>query len=83
MDAQRADVQIVFKKPEPSMIEPAELGQMEATVAKLSEVVNWFKGYKVDSIELDIEASGKIGSIPSLFLSAEGKGGMKVILKPK
>jgi hypothetical protein len=79
----KEEIQLVFKKPEDSMIHPAGLGSIEsATVAKLSELLGWFKDYKVDSIELSIEASGKSGSIVNLFVSAEGKGGMKVTLKP-
>ena len=77
-------VQLVFAKPEPGMIEPAGIGAVQtATVAKLDEMLGWFKGYRVDSIELSIEASAKSGEITRLFVSAEGKGGMKVTLKPK
>jgi hypothetical protein len=77
-------VQLVFQKPKPQMIETAGLsGPVEAAVVGLSELLSWFKSYKVDSIELSIEASGKTGGILKLFVSAEGKGGMKVILKPK
>ena len=80
----KKEVQLVFAKPEPRMIEPAGMGPVQtATVAKLDEILSWFKGYRVDSIELSIEASAKSGDITSLFVSAEGKGGMKVTLKPK
>ena len=79
----KKEVQLVFRQPEPSMIAPAGSGAIEATVVKLNELLTWFKAYKVDSIELSIEASGKTGDIVSLFVSAEGKGGMKVTLKPK
>ncbi len=80
----KEEVQLVFAKPEPRMIEPAGMGPVQtATVAKLDEILSWFKGYRVDSIELSIEASAKSGDITRLFVSAEGKGGMKVTLKPK
>jgi hypothetical protein len=80
----RKEVQLVFAKPEPRMIEPTGMGAIQtATIAKLDEVLSWFKDYRVDSIELSIEASAKSGDITSLFVSAEGKGGMKVTLKPK
>jgi len=80
----KEEVRLIFRKPEPAMVEPAGLGAIEAAaVAKLNEVLSWFNGYKVDSIELSIEASAKAGNIINLFVSAEGKGGMKVTLKPK
>jgi hypothetical protein len=66
------------------MIETASLPKsVEAAAFGLNELLNWFKSYKVDSIELSIEGSVKSGNIINLFVSAEGKGGMKVILKPK
>lgn len=77
------EVTLVFRKPEPSIIQPAGLGDVgEVTVAKLSDLLKWFKGYHVDSIELSIEASAKSEGIVKLFVSAEGKGGMKITLKP-
>lgn len=81
--SEEEEVRLIFKKPVAKMIQPAGLGEIkEATVAKLTDVLRWFKGYKVDSIELWIEASGKTENIVNLFVSAEGKGGMKVTLKP-
>ena len=80
----KKEVQLVFAKPESRMIQPEGMGPVQAaTIAKLDEVLSWFKGYTVDSIEFSIEASAKSGDITSLFVSAEGKGGMKVTLKPK
>jgi len=82
--SKKEEVQLIFARPDARMIEPAGIGPVQsATVAKLDEVLSWFKGYKVDSIQLSIEASAKAGGIVSLFVSAEGKGGMKVTLKPK
>jgi len=82
--SKKEEVQLVFSRPEPRMIEPAGIGPVQAaTVAKLDQVLSWFKGYEVDSIELSIEASAKSGDITSLFVSAQGKRGMKVTLKPK
>jgi len=49
----------------------------------LEEISNWFKSFKVDSIELSIEGSIKSGPLTNLIVSAEGKGGMKITLKPK
>lgn len=51
-------------------------------VTKVSDLKEWFKGYKVDSIELNIEGAVRDGNITKLFVSFEGKGGCKIILKP-
>jgi hypothetical protein len=51
-------------------------------IAKVEDLKNWFKGYKVEVIELYIEGAVKEGNITKLFVSFEGKGGCKVILKP-
>ena len=75
---------LVFGKPSPKMIETAGLPKsIEAMAIGLDELISWFQSYKVDSIELSIEGSVKSGGITNLFISAEGKGGMKVILKPR
>jgi hypothetical protein len=50
--------------------------------AKLDDITRWFKKYRVDSIEFYIEGGAKTGKITELFVSAEGKGGCKVVLKP-
>jgi hypothetical protein len=77
-------VKLVFGKLEPKMIETASLPKpVEAAAVELDKLLSWFKSYKVDSIELSIEGSVKSGNIINLFVSAEGKGGMKIILKPK
>jgi hypothetical protein len=51
-------------------------------VTKVSDLKKWFKGYKVESIELNIEGAIKDGNITKLFVSFEGRGGCKIILKP-
>ncbi len=77
-------VMLLFGKVEPKMIEAAGLSKpVQAAAVELDELLNWFKSYKVDSIELSIEGSVKTGVITNLIVSAEGKGGMKVVLKPK
>ncbi|MCP8312323.1 MAG: hypothetical protein L6N95_01220 [Candidatus Methylarchaceae archaeon HK01B] len=50
--------------------------------AKVSDIIKWFKGFKVESVELWIEGGIKEGGITKLFISFEGKGGCKVTLKP-
>jgi hypothetical protein len=52
-------------------------------VAKVGDLKKWFSGYKVDTIELNIEGAVKDGNITKLFVSFEGKGGLKIILKPE
>src|SRR5207249_9487552 len=48
----------------------------------LSEILQWFKGLNVDSIELWIEGASKKGNHTELFLSLEGRTGAKITLKP-
>ena len=52
-------------------------------VTKVGDLKKWFKGYKVESIELNIEGAIKDGNITKLFLSFEGRGRCKIILKPE
>jgi len=52
-------------------------------VTKVGDLKKWFKGYKVESIELNIEGAVKDGNITKLFVSFEGRGGCKIILKPE
>jgi len=52
-------------------------------VTKVGDLKKWFKGYKVESIELNIEGAVKDGNITKLFVSFEGKGGCKIVLKPE
>lgn len=52
-------------------------------VTKVSDLKKWFKGYKVETIELNIEGAIKDGNITKLFVSFEGKGGCKITLKPE
>ena len=47
------------------------------------DLKKWFKGYRVESIELNIEGAIKDGNITKLFVSFEGKDGCKIILKPE
>jgi len=55
---------------------------VQTAVVELDELLGWFKSYKVDSIELSIEGSITSGKITNLIVSAGGKGGMKIVLKP-
>jgi hypothetical protein len=46
-------------------------------------IMDWFKQYQVDTIELWIGGAIETKGITSLFISAKGEGGVKVVLKPK
>lgn len=52
-------------------------------VFNVEDILNWFKKLEVKEIELWIETSVKSGNVVNLFVSAEGKGGVKVTLVPK
>ena len=81
---EKEEVSLVFRKAgEPKMMEVAGLPKPEEVAIKLEELLKWFKSYRVDSIELSVEGTIKSGTAISLLISAEGKGGMKVVLKPK
>ncbi len=56
--------------------------QSQKFIAKVEDIVKWFKKCTVDSIELYIEGAATSGKIAQLFVSFEGKGGCKVVLKP-
>ena len=81
-------VQLVFRKPEPSLM--PMLGETKGAIdlekfvtVELDQLLNWFKSYKLDSIELSISTAIKTGNIISMIVSAEGTGGVKVVFKPK
>jgi hypothetical protein len=80
------EVELVFL-PSPRMNEELQqVGLAEETqkfIAKIEDIVKWFKKFKIDSIELTIEGVAKSGNITQIFVSFEGKGGCKVILKPE
>lgn len=62
-----------------------EQGENAYIRTKLEAFVRRFekKDYRVDQIELWIDAKAKSGDVTKLFISLEGSGGCKVILKPK
>jgi hypothetical protein len=77
------EVKLVFSRRNTKLVEMSGFKSVEPFAIQLNELMDWFKEYTVDSIELSIEASVKSGGVVNLFVSAEGKGGMKVTLKPK
>jgi hypothetical protein len=81
------DIELVFTHSQQVKdgIQEAGFGgdQVEKFVAKLDNLLNWFKQYEVDSIELSIEGGVTSGPVLQLFVSAEGKAGCTITLKPK
>ncbi|WP_415310103.1 hypothetical protein [Candidatus Nitrosocosmicus sp. FF01] len=56
---------------------------MGELVANLSDLKEWFEGFKIDSIELYVEGVITTGVITKLLVSFEGKGGCKITIKPE
>ena len=50
---------------------------------RLDKLVEKFKGYKIDSIELTINGVAKSSGITSLIVSFIESGGCKIMLTPK
>jgi hypothetical protein len=59
------------------------LGEGKNRTFDINEISNWFEDFEVKNIELWIEASIRTGDVIKLFVSAEGKGGIKVTLAPR
>jgi hypothetical protein len=51
-------------------------------VTKVDDLKGWFKGFKIDTIELYLEGIISDDNVTKMYVSFEGKGGCKVILKP-
>lgn len=79
------EVHLVFRQsPTPTELVTRGAGKKtEKFITTLKELAKLFKGFHVDSIELWLEGGAKTGKITELFVSAEGKGGCKVTLKPE
>jgi phosphoenolpyruvate synthase/pyruvate phosphate dikinase len=56
--------------------------QAQKMIVSIDEIVKWFSKYKIESIELNIEAGIQTGKLTELLISAGGKGGCKITLKP-
>jgi len=79
---QNEDVVLVFRPPENPAAQIAGITPFKSLRLKLDELLDWFKGLNVDSIDLWIEGAWKSGNRTELFLSVEGKTGAKITLKP-
>ena len=58
-------------------------GLVKHLSTSMDVIMDWFKQYQVESIELWISGMMETGGITKLVVSAKGEGGLKVILKPK
>jgi phosphatidylserine/phosphatidylglycerophosphate/cardiolipin synthase-like enzyme len=76
------DVVLVFRPPENPAAQMAGVTPFKSLRLKLDELLDWFKGLNVDSIDLWIEGAWKSGTRTELFLSVEGKTGAKITLRP-
>src|SRR5260370_2663154 len=76
------DVVLVFRPPENPAAQMAGITPFKSLRLKLDELLDWFKGMNVDSIDLWIEGAYKAGNRTELFLSVEGKTGAKLTLRP-
>ncbi|SRR5713226_8628418 len=73
---------LVFRPPENPAAQMAADTPFKGHRISVDELLDWFKDFKIDSIELWIEGAWKTGNRTELFLSVEGKTGAKVTLKP-
>jgi hypothetical protein len=55
----------------------------EKFVTTIKDLSKMFTGFHIDSIELWLEGGAQTGKIVDFFVSAEGKGGCKITLKPQ
>jgi phosphatidylserine/phosphatidylglycerophosphate/cardiolipin synthase-like enzyme len=76
------DVVLVFRPPENPAAQMAGITPFKSLRLKLDELLDWFKGLNVDSIDLWIEGAYRTGNRTELFLSVEGKTGAKLTLRP-
>src|SRR5256712_12229788 len=76
------DVVLVFRPPENPAAQIAGITPFKSLRLRLDELLDWFKGLNVDSIELWIEGAYRSGNRTELFLSLEGKTGAKLTLRP-
>ena len=76
------DVVLVFRPPENPAAQMAGITPFKSLRLKLDELLDWFKGLNVDSIELWIEGAYRSGNRTELFLSLEGRTGAKLTLRP-
>lgn len=79
------EVRLVFKQSstQSGYVTRGAENKTEKFATTLKGLANLFKGFQIDSIELWLEGGAQTGKITELFVSAEGKGGCKITLRPK
>src|SRR6266705_6935534 len=73
---------LVFRPPESPAAQMAADTPFKGHRISVDELLDWFKDFKIDSIDLWIEGAWKSGNRTELFLSVEGKTGAKITLRP-
>jgi len=73
---------LVFRPPENPAAQMAADTPFKGHRISVDDLLDWFRDFKVESIELWIEGAWKTGNRTELFLSIEGKTGAKVTLRP-
>ena len=78
------EIHLVFRQstPDSGFVTRGAGNKTEKFVTTLKGLTKLFKGFQIDTIELWLEGGAKTGKITELFVSAEGKGGCKITLKP-
>src|SRR2546422_9490742 len=73
---------LVFRPPESPAAQMAADTPFKGHRISVDELLDWFKDFKIDSIELWIEGAWKTGNRTDLFLSIEGNTGATGTVKP-
>lgn len=83
MNEELEKVRIIFKKPKEEEVTAAGISELpEVLASTVDDLLEWFKKFEIESIEIWVEAAAKTGKVIDLFVAAEGKGGVKITLKP-
>ncbi len=78
------EIELVFPKNgmKEGLLEAGLIDKLMEKV-KLEKIVEKFKGYRIDSIEININGVAKSSGVTALIVNLEGSGGCKITLKPK
>lgn len=56
--------------------------KVKLLAVNLKDLMEYFKGFKIEQIELWISGAAETSGLLSLAIAAKGEGGVKVVLKP-
>lgn len=80
-------VKLVFAEPAEGTPErqynDAARDEIQPVEVDLDRLIDSFKGFKIDTIELSCSGAIESGGLTQLFVSAKGEAGVTVILKPE